>query len=406
MLIDMEQKYDFDSVIDRRGSGSVMVDMCQDMFGRTDITPLWVADMGFAACPAITEALVQRVQGHPIYGYSVPLEDYWQSIIDWQRERNGLEFTQEEACYIGGIVNGFGLALNYFTKPGDRIIIQEPVYHPFRMLITGNNRLVVNNALKRTADGFYEMDLEGLERIMEQEQPRMMVLCNPHNPIGIAWSADVQRQVAALARKHGIVVFSDEIHGDLTLRGQRHTSFLTVSDDAREVGLVMGAPSKTFNIAGIVSSWCVVKNPALRKPFFNWLATNSQSAPNFLSMTATRAAYRHGGPWLAQCLDYIEEGIDLVVNYCRDHIPGITAIKPQASFLVWLDCTGLGLDHDALIDLFVNKARLGLNDGAMFGKAGSGFMRLNVAVPHSILRTAMQQLADAVTQLSQTTITT
>ena len=399
MLIDMEQKYDFDSVIDRRGSGSVMVDMCQDMFGRTDITPLWVADMGFAACPAITEALVQRVQGHPIYGYSVPLEDYWQSIIDWQRERNGLEFTQEEACYIGGIVNGFGLALNYFTKPGDRIIIQEPVYHPFRMLITGNNRLVVNNALKRTADGFYEMDLEGLERIMEQEQPRMMVLCNPHNPIGIAWSADVQRQVAALARKHGIVVFSDEIHGDLTLRGQRHTSFLTVSDDAREVGLVMGAPSKTFNIAGIVSSWCVVKNPALRKPFFNWLATNSQSAPNFLSMTATRAAYRHGGEWLSQCLDYIEGNIDLVEQYCREHIPGVVAIKPQAGFLVWLDCTGLGLEHEQVIDLFRNKAKLAMNEGSMFGEAGRCHMRFNMGSPRCVIEQAMHQLEAAVKSL-------
>ena len=394
------RKYDFDSVIDRHGSGCVMVDMCQEMFGRKDILPLWVADMGFAACPDITQALADRVTSHPIYGYSVPLEDYWQSIIDWQRERNGLEFTQDEACFIGGIVNGFGLALNFFTRPGDKVVIQEPVYHPFRMLITGNNRLAVNNALERTADGFYGMDLEGLEHIFATEQPRMMVLCNPHNPIGIAWPADVQRKVAELARKYGVLVFSDEIHGDLMLRGHRHTSFLTVSDDAREVGIVMGAPSKTFNIAGIVSSWCVVKNPELRKPFFNWLTTNSQNAPNFLSMTATRAAYRCGAEWLAQCLEYIEGNIDLVVDYCRDHIPGITAIKPQASFLVWLDCTGLGLDHDALIDLFVNRARLGLNDGAMFGSGGSGFMRLNVAVPRSIISQAMHQLEQAVNDLA------
>ena len=395
----MEKRYDFDRVIDRRGTGSVMYDMRQTMFGRDDVLPLWVADMGFAVCPEITKALSERVTEHPIYGYSVPLEGYWQSIIDWQRERNGLEFTQDEACFIGGIVNGFGLALNHFTRPGDKVIIQEPVYHPFRMLITGNNRMVVNNALKRTSDGFYEMDLEGLERIMQQEHPRMMVLCNPHNPIGIAWPADVQRQVAALARKYDVVVFSDEIHGDLVLNGHRHTSFLTVSDDAREVGVVMGAPSKTFNIAGIVSSWCVIKNPNLRKPFFNWLTTNSQSAPNFLSMTATRAAYLHGSEWLAQCLDYIEGNIELVVDYCREHIPGITAIKPQASFLVWLDCTKLGLEHDALIDLFVNKARLGLNDGAMFGKGGSGFMRLNVAVPRSVLQQGMEQLAAAVAAL-------
>jgi cystathionine beta-lyase len=395
----MEKIYDFDRVIDRRGTGSVMYDRCQEMFGREDILPLWVADMGFATCPDITQALAHRVIDHPIYGYSVPLDDYWQSIIDWQRERNGLEFTTDEACFIGGIVNGFGLVVNHFTRPGDAVVIQEPVYHPFRNVLMGNNRKVVVNDLKRTGDGFYEMDLEGLERIFEREHPVMMVLCNPHNPIGIAWEADVQRQVAALAKKYGVIVFSDEIHGDLVLRGHRHTSFLTVSDDARAVGIVMGAPSKTFNIAGIVSSWCVIKNPELRKPFFHRLETNEQCSPNFLSMTATRAAYRHGGPWLAQCLDYIEGNIDMVVDYCRDHIPSIVAIRPQASFLVWLDCTGLGWEHDALIDLFVNKARIGLNDGAMFGRGGSGFMRLNVAVPRSLLHQGMQQLAEAVASL-------
>ncbi len=395
----MSKKYDFDQLIDRRGSGSVMYDMCQEMFGRDDVLPLWVADMGFAACPKITQALAERIIEHPIYGYSVPLEGYWQSIIDWQHERNGLEFTTDEVCFIGGIVHGFALAINHFTRLGDKVVIQEPVYHPFRNVITGNNRLVVNNGLKRTSEGFYEMDLDGLERIFNSERPRMMVLCNPHNPIGIAWGADVQRQVAALARRYDVIVFSDEIHGDLILKGQRHTSFLTVSDDARAVGVVMGAPSKTFNIAGIVSSWCVIKNPDLRRPFFNWLATNDECSPNFLAMTATRAAYRHGGEWLAQCLDYIEGNIDMVVDYCRDHIPGVKAIKPQASFLVWLDCTGLGLTHDELIDLFVNKARIGLNDGAMFGHSGSGFMRLNVAVPRSILQQGMQQLAQAVASL-------
>ena len=397
----MERRYDFDQVIDRRGTGSVMYDMREQMFGREDVLPLWVADMGFAACPEITQALADRIIGHPIYGYTVPLDDYWQSIIDWQRERNGLEFTTDEACFIGGIVNGFALAVEFFTREGDPVVIQEPVYHPFKNVLNGNGRRVINNALRRTADGFYEMDLEDLERIFRDEHPRMMVLCNPHNPVGIAWSADVQRQVAALARKYDVIVFSDEIHGDLMLWGHRHTSFLTVSDDARAVGIVMGAPSKTFNIAGIVSSWCVIKNPEVREKFFCWLSSNDKSSPNFLSMTATRAAYRHGAEWLSQCLRYIEGNIDMVADYCRSNIPGVVAIKPQASFLVWLDCRALGLEHDSLIDLFVNKARIGLNDGAMFGESGSGFMRLNVAVPRSILSQAMRQLAEAVGQHSQ-----
>jgi len=396
----MERHYDFDTVIDRRASSAMKYTLLQESFGRDDLLPLWIADMDFVGCPEVTNALVERLQRYPIYGYTDVLPDYWESIMDWQRERNGFEFTRDQVCYIGGIVNGFGLALNYFTAPGDKVVIQEPVYHPFRYLIEGNARVVVNNGLVRTADNFYGMDLEDLERIFRDEKPRMMVLCNPHNPVGIAWSADVLRQVASLARKYNVVVFSDEIHGDLMLDGRHHTPFLTVSDDAAAVGLVMGAPSKTFNIAGIVSSWCVMKNLELGsegKPqiFFRWLGINEQNTPNFLSMTATTAAYRHGGEWLKQCLHYIEDNIDWVEQYCREHLPGIVPIRPQASFLVWLDCSGLGLTHEQLMDLFVNKAGLALNDGATFGEAGTGFMRLNVATPRAVLTDALQRLHNA-----------
>jgi len=398
------KQYDFDTVVNRRDTSAMKYTLLQESFGSSDLLPLWIADMDFPCCPDITQALVNRLQQCPVYGYTDVMPDYWESVIDWQRERNGFEFTRDQVCYIGGIVNGFGLALNYFTAPGDKVVIQEPVYHPFRYLIEGNGRVVANNALQRTPDGFYRMDLEGLERIFEQERPRMMVLCNPHNPVGIAWSPDVLRQVAALARRFGVVVFSDEIHGDLMLYGHRHTPFLTVSDDAAAVGLVMGAPSKTFNIAGIVSSWCVMKNLDLGsegKPqkFFRWLGINEQNTPNFLSMTATTAAYRHGGEWLKQCLQYIEANIDHVASYCREHLSGITAIKPQASFLVWLDCTALHLTHDQLMDLMVNKAKLALNDGATFGEAGNGFLRLNVATPRSVLDEALHRLEAAVKQL-------
>jgi len=401
----MIEQYDFDQVIDRRDTSAMKYTELQEAFGRTDLLPLWIADMDFAACPAITQALVERLQDYPVYGYTDVLPDYWESVIDWQRERNGFEFTRDEVCFIGGIVNGFGLVLNYFTQLGDKVIIQEPVYHPFRYLIEGNGREVVNNALVRTNDGFYRMDLEDLEHIMAEQHPRLMVLCNPHNPIGIAWNASVLRQVASLARKYGVVVFSDEIHGDLMLNGHHHTPFLTVSDDAAAVGLVMGAPSKTFNIAGIVSSWCVMKNRELGsegKPqvFFRWLGINEQNTPNFLSMVATRAAYRHGGEWLKQCLSYIEANIDYVMQYCHKHMPRIVPIRPQASFLVWLDCTGLGLAHDELIDMMVNKAHLALNDGATFGEQGAGFLRLNVATPRCLLNDALSRLAKAVDTLS------
>lgn len=395
----MKQTYDFDTVIDRSGTHAVKQDSLAEYFGRDDLLPLWVADMDFAVCPAITQALASRISNHPIYGYTCPIDSYWQSIIDWQRERNGFEFTADEACYIPGIVSGFGLALNFYTRPGDKILIQEPVYHPFRRLTEGNGRQVVVNELHETADGFYKMDIANLRQLIEKEKPALMVLCNPHNPIGITWPVEDMREVARIARQHGIIVISDEIHGDLILKGNKHVPFATVSDDAAAVAVTFGAPSKTFNIAGIVSSWCVIKNPALREPFFTWLETNEMCSPNFLAMTATEAAYRHGGEWLDQCLDYIEGNVDFVIDYCKEHIPGVRAIKPQASYLVWLDCRGLGIEHEQVVDLFVNNARLALNEGSMFGEAGKCYMRFNVASSRSVIEQAMKQLEQAVKSL-------
>ncbi|MBR1803716.1 MAG: pyridoxal phosphate-dependent aminotransferase [Muribaculaceae bacterium] len=389
------EHYDFDRVIDRKGTSTYKYEALSDMFGRSDLLPLWVADMDFEVCPAITQAIARRVCDHPVYGYTKPSDSFWQSIIDWQRERNGFSFTREELCFVGGIVYGFALVVNHFTRPGDKVVIQQPVYHPFNNILQAGGRLVVNNALQRTADGFYQMDLDGLERIFAEQHPRLMVVCNPHNPIGIAWDADTLRAVARLARQYGVVLFSDEIHGDLMLFGHQHTPLATVSDDAAAVTVTMGAPSKTFNIAGIQSSWCVVKNPELRRPFFEWLEHNEFCSPHLIALTATEAAYRHGHDWLDQCVRYIEGNITMVEDFCNRHLPGVKAIRPQASFLVWLDCTGLGLSHEELIDLFVNKAQLALNDGAMFGPAGSGFMRLNVGTSRTVLNEAMQRLAKA-----------
>lgn len=395
----MKQTYDFDSVVDRSNTHAVKTDKLAEVFGRDDLTPLWVADMDFAVCPAITQALSQRINGCPVYGYTEPFVDYWQSIIDWQRERNNFALSIDELCFIPGIVTGFGLALNFFTQPGDKVVIQEPVYHPFRRLVEGNGRCIVNNALRLNVNGSYEMDIVNLEQIFAHERPRMLVLCNPHNPIGIAWQAGVLRQVAALARRYGVVVFADEIHGDLVLWGNSHTAFASVSNDAAAVAITFGAPSKTFNIAGIVSSWCAIKNRELREPFFAWLETNELCSPNFIAMTATRAAYCFGGEWLDQCKRYIEGNICFVEQFCNDNIPGIKVVRPQASYLVWLDCRGLGLDHERTVNLFVNRARLALNDGAMFGEAARCFMRFNVASPRAVIAGAMRALKMAVDEL-------
>ncbi len=387
-------KYDFDKVIERRGTGAVKYDGLSELFGDADLTPLWVADMDFEVCPCITDALHQRFSHH-IFGYPRTPESYWPAVIDWLRRRHGLEVAAEELAFVPGVVRGIAYALNFFTRPGDAVVIQPPVYHPFRIVTEGNGRRVVENPLVEMPDGMYRMDLDGLEKIFAEERPAMMILCNPHNPVGIQWDAETLRHVASLARRYGVKVISDEIHGDLMLYGARHIPFCSVSDDAAAVSITFGAPSKTFNIPGLVSSWMIVHNPELRKEFYDWMAVNEFSAPTFMATVATEAAYRNGEEWMTELLEYLQGNIDAVIDFVDRSMPGVRAVRPQASFLVWLDFRGLGLSHDELLERMLKKARLALNDGAMFGHQGTGFMRLNVAKPRVELLKDMARMAQA-----------
>lgn len=388
-------KYDFDRIIDRHGTNCKKTDLLRERFGRDDLLPLWIADMDFAVCPAITEALVHRLGDHPIYGYTPVYDSYWQSIIDWLRERHGWEVKREELTYLSGGVTAFGMAINFFTSPGDRIVIQTPVYYDFKDTIDGGERITIENPLRPSPDGFFEMDLEGLEQIFAEQRPKMMVLCNPQNPIGIVWEPEVLREVARLARKYGVIVFSDEVFADLALFGHRHTPMATVSDDARTVTITCGAPGKSFNVAGFKSAWLAIQDEALRKPFYRWLEVNELQNANIVALLATETGYRHGGDWLDQCVGYIERNAEYVVDYCDKNIPEIRAIKPQATYLLWLDCRGLGLDHSGVVDFFINEAGLALNEGSMYGAPGLCHMRLNIATPRALLEQAMRRLDTA-----------
>ena len=387
-------KYNFDKIIDRRGTGSMMTDCLTKVFGRNDLSPLWIADMDFEVCPAISQAIEKRAEHH-IYGYSQAPDSYWESIIGWIKRRHNWDVTREEITYVNGVVRGYAYALNFFTKPGDTIVIQQPVYHPFRNVAVGNHRRIVSNDLIKNGD-CYSMDLSGLEHIFATENPKLMVVCNPHNPIGICWDKESLIEVARLAKKYNVIIVSDEIHCDLGIFGHKHTPFASVSEDAAAVSISFGAPSKTFNIPGVSSSWCVIKNPELRKDFFHWLQVNEFSVPTWFATAATEAAYNNGEEWLDELIPYIENNIIAVEEYCKQNLPLIHPVRPQASFLVWLDCSKLGLTHDELIDLFVNKAHLALNDGEMFGKGGEGCMRLNMANPRQVLIDALEQLKKAI----------
>lgn len=382
----------FDRIIDRRGSGAIKTDLLEERYGRPDLLAAWVADMDFATPPFIIDALRRRLD-HPILGYTAEPADYRPAIIDWERDLHGWHIEPEWISYIPGIVKGIGMVINVFTRSGQDVVIMPPVYHPFRIVPEENGRNVVRVPLIEDADHRYHMDFDALEAL--QTEGGVLLLSNPHNPGGRMWTASELRRLAEICRRKGLLVVSDEIHADMALWGNLHIPFATVSPDAAANSITFCAPSKTFNIPGVVSSFSVVPDPEIRRKFYSWLAANEMNDAPIFSHIATIAAYRMGGEWRREMLAYVEENIRFVEDYCRANLPGITALRPDASFLVWLDCRSLGLQHDALVDLFVNRARIALNDGAMFGPEGSGLMRLNVAAPRAALREILDRLASA-----------
>lgn len=369
----------FDTLIDRRGSGALKTDALRERFpmyrnedGRDDLLPMWVADMDFATPDFILDAIRQRLE-HPIIGYTIEPADYRPAIIDWVSSHHQWQIQPEWISYIPGVVKGIGTALNLFTNPGDSVAIMEPVYHIFRQVIEGNGRKVVGG---------------------KEGAPAVFLLSNPHNPIGICWSREWLQELAHYCYENHILVISDEIHADLALFGHKHIPFASVSEEAAMNSITFMAPTKTFNMAGIISAYSVIPNPSIRERYYQWLDTNELSEPNIFAPIATIAAYRKGEAWRQQLIQYIEQNILFAEQYVAQHLPQVKVVRPEASFLIWLDCRALGLSHEALIDLFVNRARLALNDGEMFGHGGEGFMRMNVGCPRTVLQQALERLTN------------
>ena len=389
-------KYDFDKVIDRNGTAAVKLEEAKEVWGRADLIPLWVADMDFGTAPFIVDAIRKRCECE-VLGYTGKPDSYYRAIINWVKQRYDLDVTKEMINFVPGIVPGIGMAMNSFTRPGDKVMIQPPVYHPFAWVTTRNERTLVTNPLK-WENGMYRMDLDAFRE--QVKGCKLFILCNPHNPGGVVWTEDELRTVAEICYEEKVLVFSDEIHADLTLPPYKHRPFATISEKAKMNSVTFMSPSKAFNMPGLAASHAIIFNEDLRARFRKFMDAGELDMGHVFAFLSVEAAYTHGTEWLDQCLAYIQGNIDYVDNFLKTHAPRIKAIRPQASYLVWLDCRELGLNQEALNDFFADKAHLALNDGTMFGKEGTGYMRLNVASPRSVIEQAMKQLAEAYQAMS------
>ena len=385
-------RYNFDEIVPRTGTNSYKWDSAVG----TDVLPMWVADMDFRTAPVIIEALRQRVE-HGIFGYTQVPDAYYEAVTGWFERRHGWQIRKEWMIYTSGVVPAISAVIKVLTEPGDKVLVQTPVYNCFFSSIRNNGCEIIRNPLSYAHDTF-TIDYEDLERKAADPRVKVMLLCNPHNPGGRVWTADELREIAAICYDSGTFVISDEIHADLTLPPYKHHPFATVSEKAAANSLVFMAPSKAFNMPGLGSSYAITVDKGIRERFQTFMEAGEFSEGHLLAYIGAAAAYMHGAEWLEQMLDYIKGNIDFTENYLEEYIPGISMIRPQASYLVFLDCRALGLTQEALTRLFAEKAHLALNDGTMFGVPGEGFMRLNIGCPHSVLEQALKQLRDAVVQ--------
>ena len=398
-------KYDFDRICNRKGTDSLKWDTVRSVFGQEDVIPMWIADMDFPSPQPLVEALKRRAE-HPCYGYTKAGPSVIEAVVERMERKFRWGVKPEWIVFTPGLIPALHFAVRTLTHPGDEIILQEPVYYPFFRAITGGGCQIVNNGL-RLVNGQYEMDFEDLEGkflpkggmlASDSSAVKAIMLCNPHNPVCRVWTKEELVRTGEIALRHGAVVISDEIHCEIVFKGYRHIPFASISKEFEQNCIICMSPSKSFNLAGLGVSTVIIPNKRIRNEF-NEMRSGILPGCNLFGYVALEAAYRFGDEWLEQVLEYLQGNLDFMLAYFAERIPKIKVTVPQGTYLIWLDCRGLGMDWRSLRSFMRGKAKVGLDDGILFGAAGSGFQRMNIACPRSTLEEALKRIEDAVNSI-------
>ena len=383
-------KYEFNTIIDRHNTNSIKTDLAVRRGKPEDVLPLWVADMDFTTSPEILESLHKKVN-HGIFGYSLADDAFYKAVKNWQKSEHNFDINRHYIVTTPGVVFAVATAIKAFTKKNDSIIIFTPIYYPLRDTIINNERKVITSSLIES-NGKYKMDYEDFEKKIIDNKVKLFILCSPHNPVGRVWTKEELLKLSEICLRHNVLVFSDEIHNDFIYEPNRHTVYSTLSEEVAQNCIVSTSASKTFNLAGLQFSINFIQNPNLKQKFKNEIAKTGYDEPSLMGLVATQAAYEKGKPWLIQLKKYLLENLNFLKDFLKKKLPKVRLIEPEGTFLVWLDFSAYGLQDDELDNIIVNKAKLWLDRGTMFGIEGDNFQRINIATPRKILQEALEKL--------------
>ena len=383
--------YDFNTVVDRHNTSSIKTDLAVARGKPADVLSLWVADMDFPTAPEILEALHDRVN-HGIFGYSVPGQEFYDVVKKWQKSQHEFDVERSHIVTTPGVVFAISCAIKAFTKEGEAVIIQTPVYYPFKNMIEANNRRLVTSSLFEK-EGKWQIDFEDFEKKIVDNQVKLFILCSPHNPVGRVWTKSELEALSEICLRHNVIVFADEIHNDFVFEPNKHTVFSTISKEAAWNSVISTSASKTFNLAGLQFSINFIQNPELKRKFHDERVKTGYDEPSLLGFVATQAAYKNGEPWLRALKKHLKENLDFLRTFLAERLPKVRLIEPEGTYLIWLDFSAYGYLDDELDNIIVNKAKVWLDRGTMFGKEGDNYQRINIATPRPVLEEALERIA-------------